>query len=991
MARNSKSKSDNGVKGVSSSAGNTSPGREDYVRQVSPDRHPATVRNREKLKIGTWNVQTMLQTGKLENVKQEMKRMKINILGLAEMRWKGAGHITSDGFTILYSGGDKHYAGVGLMLDPDTAKAIKGYWTVSDRVILVKLQGTPFDIGIIQAYAPTADKDEEEMDAFYETIEKAMKQLKSQDVGIILGDFNSKVGGERIETTIGPFGIGEKNDRGDRLIEWCKQHNLAAMNTWFKNHPRRCWTWKSPGDRTRNQIDYILVQERHRNSMTSCKSMPGADCGSDHIPVVGTLRIKLKKLKKPKTSPKLQLNLLEKDEIMRESYTVSVKNKFSALEGLTTAEERWQSMKESILESASEHIPTAKRKEDKKWINSDILKLMDERRKAKGNEIKYRELDKRVKKQCIEAKESWINSQCKEIEDKATMDSKTMHQKIRELSGKKSSARTSCLRANDGNILMEKEDILHRWSEYIEELYQDNRGPPPTIINEDEGLPILEDEVRIALKKMKSGKASGPDEIPSELITALGEIGVEEVTKLLNSIYDTGKIPDDFKKSVYIALPKKPGTVECDQHRTISLMSHLTKVLLRVLMNRMRDKIMPEISETQFGFMADKGTRNAIFALRILMERAVEVQTDLYLCFIDYSKAFDKVRHSALFDILQGLNVDGKDLRILRNLYWEQEAAIRVDNECSEYRPIRRGVRQGCVFSPDLFNIYSEMILRNIEQHEGVKVGGKNINNLRYADDTVLIADSEEKLQRILQTVTEESENKGLQLNAKKTECMVISKKPTTPTCNLTCKGEEIKQVNTFKYLGCTKTPDAKCDSEIKKRIAMAKETFTKMKSIFTNRNIKLATKINALKAYVWSVLLYGCECWTLTPDLEKRLEAAELWFIRRIMKISWTEKKTNEEVMGLAGYRRALMKTIRRRQLEFFGHINRADRLEKQLLCGKICGKRSRGRQRTKYTDSLNNFATGKKSHVNELIRKTDNREEWRAMIAYVCNRPGT
>merc|ERR1711867_84270 len=115
-------------------------------------------------------------------------------------------------------------------------------------------------------------------------------------------------------------------------------------------------------------------------------------------------------------------------------------------------------------------------------------------------------------------------------------------------------------------------------------------------------------------------------------------------------------------------------------------MRHLTKILLRVLMNRIRNKILPEVSETQFGFMKDKGTRNAIFALKTLMERSIEVQKDLYLCFIDYSKAFDKVRHSDLFNILTSLDIDGKDLRIIRNLYWEQEAAIRVDNDCSPYR-----------------------------------------------------------------------------------------------------------------------------------------------------------------------------------------------------------------------------------------------------------------------------------------------------------------
>ena len=163
------------------------------------------------------------------------------------------------------------------------------------------------------------------------------------------------------------------------------------------------------------------------------------------------------------------------------------------------------------------------------------------------------------------------------------------------------------------------------------------------------------------------------------------------------------------------------------------------------------------------------------------------------------------------------------------------------------------------------------------------------------------------------------------------------------------------------------------------------------MKSIFTNRNIRLKTKFNALRAYVWSVLLYGCECWTLTQELERRLEVEEMWFARRILKISWTEKKTNEEVMDMSGYKRSLLRHIRKRQLDFFGHIIRADGLEKQLPCGKICGVKSRGRQRTKYTDSLNKFVTKKQSTIQDLIRRADNRDEWKSMTANVCNRCGS
>ncbi|GFN96625.1 RNA-directed DNA polymerase from mobile element jockey-like [Plakobranchus ocellatus] len=115
--------------------------------------------------------------------------------------------------------------------------------------------------------------------------------------------------------------------------------------------------------------------------------------------------------------------------------------------------------------------------------------------------------------------------------------------------------------------------------------------------------------------------------------------------------------------------------------------------MLRVPMKRMRNKLLPEVSEIHYGFMADRGTRNDIFVLRTFMERAIEVQDDLHLCFIDYSKAFDKVKDSDLFGILLRRNCDRKDLRVIRNLYWEQESAIRVDNDCSKYRPVCKGVR----------------------------------------------------------------------------------------------------------------------------------------------------------------------------------------------------------------------------------------------------------------------------------------------------------
>ncbi|GFN96812.1 LINE-1 retrotransposable element orf2 protein [Plakobranchus ocellatus] len=161
------------------------------------------------------------------------------------------------------------------------------------------------------------------------------------------------------------------------------------------------------------------------------------------------------------------------------------------------------------------------------------------------------------------------------------------------------------------------------------------------------------------------------------------------------------------------------------------------------------------------------------------MERSMEVQMDLYLFFSDYSKAFDKVKHEDLFKLLTQLSIDAKVLGIPQNLYLVQDAAIRKDNGCSEFEPIRRGVRQGCVMSPDLFNICSEMILRNINDHGSVKLNGHNITDLRCADDTVPIAGSENIFTLILDTVSAESGKRGLELNIKKESACLYQRKDT--------------------------------------------------------------------------------------------------------------------------------------------------------------------------------------------------------------------
>ena len=132
------------------------------------------------------------------------------------------------------------------------------------------------------------------------------------------------------------------NERGEKLIEWCKANDFTVTNTCFKNHPRRQWTWMSQGDRTRNKIDYILIQNRFRNSIKSSKSMPGADCDSDHAPVLCKLLVNLRKLKKPQLQTKFNIIKLKSDKELNDQFIIEVKNRFDGLVELTEEEELFE-------------------------------------------------------------------------------------------------------------------------------------------------------------------------------------------------------------------------------------------------------------------------------------------------------------------------------------------------------------------------------------------------------------------------------------------------------------------------------------------------------------------------------------------------------------------------------------------------------------------------------------------------------------------------
>ena len=235
-------------------------------------------------------------------------------------------------------------------------------------------------------------------------------------------------------------------------------------------------------------------------------------------------------------------------------------------------------------------------------------------------------------------------------------------------------------------------------------MYEDERDLAPNV-DVSTGEKILKEEVEHVMKMIQNVKATGTDDIPIEALKTFDEHNLEVVTELCNTIYNSGYIPTDMKQSIFIPLPKKPKAEKCTEFRTISLMTNISKLLLKIIQQRIADKIDKEVSRLQSGFRAEMGTREGIFNLRTICERTLEVNQDVYICFIDYKKAFDRVNHSKMIECLSGIGVDGKDLRIIATLYWEQTGIVKIEGGVTSEFKIKRGVRQGCVLSSSLFNL----------------------------------------------------------------------------------------------------------------------------------------------------------------------------------------------------------------------------------------------------------------------------------------------
>jgi len=215
---------------------------------------------------------------------------------------------------------------------------------------------------------------------------------------------------------------------------------------------------------------------------------------------------------------------------------------------------------------------------------------------------------------------------------------------------------------------------------------------------------------------------------------------VKVLHSICQQIWKTQQWPQDWERSVFIPITKQGNAKVCSNYHTIALISHASKEILKILQASLQQYMNPELADTQAGFRKGRGIRDQIANIHWIIQKAREFHKNIYFCFIDYAKAFNCVDHNKLWKILNEMGIPGHLTCLLRNLYAGQETTVRTGHGTMDWFQIGKGVHQGCIVSPCLFNLYAEYIMPNGRLDEAqaeIKIARRNINNLRYAGDTI--------------------------------------------------------------------------------------------------------------------------------------------------------------------------------------------------------------------------------------------------------------
>jgi len=814
--------------------------------------------------------------------------------------------------------------GVGFMVHKSLRIGIENVIAVSNRLIVLQMRAAT-QVYFYSAYAPTADAADSVKDSFYSMLAENWNHVGNEQFKLLMGDFNARLGrdsddfsgsfGRHILTaTEGEFANMSNAvwDNRRRFLDFIVEQGLWIANTHFTKHVEQLVTYKPPGTKygvhavefgSYFQVDYIGMHARWKNTCKNIESDMYAVTNSDHYPVWIDLVLNFKVAKKSDSCNRQQWDLQVKDEDV-----VAFNKIFEDCVGDFDlgGHEGHTCLDHAFGVAAQECLWSKERKVRKPWISQQTFELIKEKHwlEQEGRGLEYRN-------KCVQARsaskkdwQNWLQDMTHsslDLRDKwlgikylKERHSPKLYERAT-VEGKLAGFRKQADAAAD---YLEK----HQWGDC-------GAGSSPSAPSRTkcqnkknvcfDGLPFSYDELVSMIKKLKRHKAAGPDDIPIEFFKWLDEPNVNRVLNLINFWWASGAFPADKLKAHVASLYKKGDPKKQENYRPISLLNSIYKLYAGLLQVRIAAAIDSDLQKTQYGFRKNRSTSVPVACVKRVLERAEATHNPLFLVFLDWEKAFDRIKQDKLMEALSRMGFPPCYINAIQSLYNNPTFCVKIGEFESTWRTQHRGIRQGCPLSPYLFIILMTVMFRDIHDELDLRRGrleGLDFSELLYADDTALITNNVNAMNRFLGKIEVHAAYYGLNFN--KTKC--VSFNFNTHAKPVFADRTRVSEASETQYLGSCISKHHDLRKEVNKKISACFATLQRLNEFWLRSSCPQDFKLNVFDAIIRSKLVYGLETVHLPKFLSQKLDTLQLKGLRKILKLDTTfinRANTNKSV----------------------------------------------------------------------------------------------
>lgn len=911
----------------------------------------------------TFNCRSVATDSRLSELLEETKKIKYDIIGISETKREVESHSTHrDGTGVFLGTRNKNSisGGVGFIVKSTLLPKILEVKFINHRVgyLTIKINNR-FNCTIIQVYAPTADSDPQELADFYDNVEEVYLNCRSK-YKMIIGDLNARIGSRQHgEVYIGTHSMEPRNESGELLATFCESNRVFHMNSQFQKPANRRWTHISPDQKHRHEIDHILANGKF---VTDVSVLPSFTNGSDHRLLRSHLHINTSKTRheqiKNRRPPKRVLDPMVASTI---SAYPSAREHPDIDQDYRSLVDTLKTLQDAAITQPLNHATNR--------ITQATRQLLTQRRFMDRADPNF----KLVSQKCREAIQRDHEEYASTRLLNAANQGKSMKRVARDIQDYKTVI--PCLKVPETG---EKVTSRLRMEQEIKKFYSrlfksDLPAPPRTTPMSVEPPPeLLLEEIASAINGFPKGKSAGEDKVTIDFLKCCHDNTLILIRDRFNYYLRSGKIPKSWKSSKTTLIHKKGDRENLENYRPICVLPVLYKVFTKCVLNRIRRSLEEAQPVEQAGFRRSFSTLDHIHAIQRVLEIGREYQIPLTLVFIDFHKAFDSVEPGSIWDCLRTQGVEQAYIELLKECYTGCTTTFTPFHKLVEV-PVTRGVRQGDPISPNLFSACLEHVFRQMSWNEwkgheddydtipGIRVNGRNLTHLRFADDIVLVASDPRAASQMIQELVDRCRTVGLQINTSKTKVMKNRFAKDTPvSIKQGSSASNIEEVDEYVYLGRLLNARNELEPELHRRRRAAWAAFNNIKNT-TDALTCPKTRSKLFDSIVLPALTYGSETWTFTKALAERVRVTHASLERRLVGLTLSQQRERdlhqEDIRQLSKVRDPLL-YIKRRKLGWAGHImRRADDRWTTLLQEWIPRDRKRpvGRPPMRWNDSLN------------------------------------